>query len=103
MNLRHRVNLQSDGSTDDTIDPSYSNTWKNVPCNIVTVTGGERYRGRQLQAETTNVIEMRYLDNILPNMIAVDSVDSTNYTITRVLDKDKRQRFLFLEAVEVVV
>ncbi len=35
---------------------------KGVPCSIETVTGGEVRRGQQMQAETTKLVTMRFID-----------------------------------------
>lgn len=39
-----------------------------MPCNITTVTGEETYRGRQLEAHISHVVEMRWFDGVLPTM-----------------------------------
>lgn len=101
--FRHRVNIKQDTSADGEVDPTYATLWKEVPCNIVPVTGGENYRGKQLQAETQYVIETRYYSGIAPNMIAVNTLDSTQYLISKLIDVNGRQRFYMIEATEVVV
>ena len=101
--LRHRMKLQADTSTDGAEDPSYTDYATGIPCDIKPVTGGERYLGKQLQAETTLAILTRYNDNFLPTMRAVNEETSVNYAINRLIDVDGRQHFWLIEATEVVV
>lgn len=101
--MRHRITMKQDTSTDDQIDPTYTNFRTGIPCNIVPVTGGERYRGKQLQAETDHLIETRWVSEYKPNMIAVNEVTSAEYTINRILSEHGRDRIALIEATEVVV
>ena len=103
MNMRHRITIKHDTSPDGEVDPTYTALRVNIPCNIVPVNGGERYRGKQLQAETNHVIETRYWSEIKPDMIAVNEVTNAEYTISRVLNHQGRDRMALIEATEVVV
>ena len=101
--LRHRVTIKSDSSTDSELDPTYTTFMAGIPCDIVPTTGGEKYRGKQLQAETQYVIETRFYTGFLPNMIAVNEMTDDEYTINRIIDDRGRSRLLLMEATEVVV
>ena len=101
--LRHRIKLQSDTSTDGAEDPSYTDYATNIPADVKPVTGGERYLGKQLQAETTLAILPRYNENFNPSMRAVNEETSKNYDINRMIDVDGRQHFWLIECTEVVI
>ena len=103
MIYRHRVNINYDAQPDGDVDPQYKTLLFDVPCDIVQVGGGERYRGKQLQAETNTVIETRYYPGFLPNMIAVNVLTAQTYLINKIIDRDGRKRFLLIEAIEVAV
>ena len=103
MIFRHRVNVRYDSAANGEVDPDYQTLLFDLPCDIVQVGGGEKFRGKQLQAETNTVIETRYFDGVLPNMIAVNVVSGVEYLISRILDRDGRKRFVIIEAIEVVV
>ena len=101
--MRHHVTFKSDTSADGAEDPSYTDFLAKVPCDIRPVTGGERYLGKQLQAETTVLIITRYNSSLLPTMRAVNDVTSKVYHISRLIDVDGRQRKWLIECTEVVV
>jgi len=103
MIFKHRIDIKSDTSADGEVDPSYTTLLEDLPCTVVPVNGGEVYRGKQLQAETTIVIETRFYSGILPNMIAVNDLSGSEYLIRKVLKANGRERFLMIEAREVVV
>jgi hypothetical protein len=103
MRLRHRVTFKVDTTTDDTVDPVYTDYLAAVPCSIKPVGGGERVRGMQLQAETTYACECRYYDGLLPDMIAVDDETSVTYYINRIHSVVGRDRTMLIELIEVVV
>ena len=100
MNYRHRVTFRQDTSTDSEVDPTYTD-YLAVPCSVVPVGGGERYRGRQLEAETTTVIETRYYAGLAETMIAVNDVTAAQYTINRIINHEGLFRVLIIEAIEV--
>ena len=100
---RHTVSFLEDISPDGTLDPEYSSHFAAIPASIVPKSGGEVYRGVQIQAETTNVIECRYIAGLKPNMIIRDSVTNQDYLIRSMLDVQGRQREWLIQATEVVV
>jgi len=55
--MRHRMSVYQEASAVGSDDPSYTLLHKNLPCNIVPVSGGEVYRGRQIEAGETHAIE----------------------------------------------
>lgn len=60
---RDIVDILPDSSTGDAPQPSYTTTlYRDVPCEIRAVGGGERYRGRQIEAGIDYVVEMHALD-----------------------------------------
>lgn len=69
---RDMVDIQRDVSTDDNNSPDYSSNgfvmYPSVPCQIEWTTGIETYRGRQLEANTDAVVEMHYMEGLLPTM-----------------------------------
>jgi len=99
---RQLIKFKNDVSEDGTLDPNYSDFFTDIPASIVPKGGGEIYRGVQLQAQTTNVIECRYIDGLLPNMIIEDQ-NKVSYSINRMLDSNGRQREWMIEAIQVVV
>lgn len=101
--FRHRVNFMRDVSPDGTIEPDWKLFLCEIPCNVLEVGGGEKYRGKQLQAETSIVIETRHYDGIKQNMIAVNVLTGVEYTINKINNRHGRSRFLMLEATEVDV
>ena len=100
MNKRHRITLLEDISSDGAQDPVYESTISGVPCNIVPVNGGDKYRGKQLQEDTQYVIEMRWLAGINSKLVAVNDITSVQYLINRVIDHQGRQREIIIEAME---
>ncbi len=100
---RHSIKFQDDNAADSVVDPDYQDHLTGVPAAIVPKGGGEIYRGVLLQAQTTNVIECRYISGLLPNMIIIDEFTKTNYTINKMLNVGGRNREWMIEAIEVVV
>ena len=100
---RDRIHIYSETSAAGSDDPAFATTlWRDLPCSITAVSGGETYRGRQLEATVTHVIEMRYYEGILPNMRAYQPLTSTYYEISRVLSMDNSTQML-LQTTEVVL
>lgn len=99
-NYRHRITIKSDATTDDTVDPSYTVFLSGIPCNIIPKSGSETYRGKQLEADTNYVIEMRWITGIHEQMVAVNELDSTTYYFVAVKDVDGRQREMWIQATE---
>lgn len=69
--FRDRCDIQSDGSTDSNPVPDYTTyapLYESVPCDITTVSGSETFRGRQLEAGMSHVVEMQYLPEINSTM-----------------------------------
>ena len=102
MTYRHRVKILRDSSQDGEPDPNYVQYMSGVPCNIVQITGGEIYRGKQLQAETTTVIEFRNLQGLSTQMIFENLITGQQYLIRRILEHHGRNRVLIAEATEVL-
>lgn len=67
---RDLVHVQQDNSTPDNPDQDFSGTplYRNVPCQIIAVSGGEIFRGRQLESHVSFIVDMHYLPGILPEM-----------------------------------
>lgn len=100
MTLRHMIKFMEDNTPDGVQDPNYVDFATGIPANIVPVTGGERFRGRQLEATTTNVIELRNNPGITPRMIAVNELTGAEYLIGRILDQHGRDRYQIMECTE---
>ena len=102
MTYRHRVKILRDDTLDGEPDPNYVQFLTGIPCNIVQITGGEIYRGKQLQAETTTVIEFRNLQGLSTEMIFENLISGQQYLIRRILEHKGRNRVLIAEATEVL-
>jgi head-tail adaptor len=100
---RDRIHIYSETSADGSDDPAFASTlWRHLPCSINAVSGGENYRGRQIEATVTHVIEMRYYEGILPNMRAYHPVDAKWYEIRSSISMDNNSR-LMLQVTEAVL
>jgi len=66
--LRDRVTITYDSSNTNDPDPTYSTLYSNEPAKITEVGGSETFRGRQLEAHVTAVIEMRYRSDVTSEM-----------------------------------
>jgi SPP1 family predicted phage head-tail adaptor len=69
--LRHRLTIQQDsGTTQDASGQTTSNwtEYKTVWADIQPVSGLERNRANQMQAETSHLISIRYLDGVTTKM-----------------------------------
>ena len=85
---------------------TYAPLYENVPCDVTTVSGSEVFRGKQVVAGTSHVIELHYMPNILPNMqvfiIGGTLADRTlNITSVVPIDFNGRRRKLQLFCQEV--
>jgi hypothetical protein len=66
---RDTVTIQTMDAADGTATPSYSTTFmEDVPCSIFVRGGDETYKGRILEGHLTHVVEMQWLDGLLPSM-----------------------------------
>jgi head-tail adaptor len=100
---RDRIHIYAETSADGSDDPAFATTlWRDLPCSITAVSGGETYRGRQLEATVTHVIEMRYYGGILPSMRAYQPLTGTWYELSRALAMDNSTQLL-IQATEVVL
>lgn len=66
MSYNDRVDVYNDISAAGSSVPDYSGmpTYRDVPCTIRTVAGDETYRGRQLEAHLSHVVELWHLPSI---------------------------------------
>ena len=102
--FRDRCDIQADGSTDSNPSPDYSTyapLYESVPCDVTTVTGSETFRGRQLEAGMSHVVEMQFLPDITASMrlsLTGGTLSGRTLNIAAVvpLDYDGRQRKLQL-------
>ena len=102
MTYRHRIKILRDDTLDGEVDPNYVQYMTGIPCNIVPITGGEIYRGKQIQAETTTMIEFRNLQGLSTRMVFENLINGQRYLITRILEHHGRNRVLMAEAIEVL-
>jgi len=73
---RERVRIEQDNSAAGDPDPDYTGTplAADVPCKIISVSGEETFRGRQLDPSVNYVVEMWQMDGVTPDMrVAVTS------------------------------
>lgn len=102
-NYRDRIHVYRETSADGSDNPAFANSlWRDLPCSITAVSGGETYRGRQIEATVTHVIEMRYYDGILPSMRAYQPLTETYYEIRSSLSMDNNTQ-LMMQVTEVVL
>ena len=99
--LRYRIDIYSETSADGAEAPSYTLWMRNMPCDIVQVSGGETYRGRQIEATATHVISFRYKEGIKPMMKFVD-LNSITYHVVKITRRMGRDHMLDVQCVEVV-
>lgn len=59
-----RVNIEDDVATGDNNAEVFGDSVTGIPCTIVTVSGDETYRGRQLEPHISHVVEMRFRSGI---------------------------------------
>lgn len=101
--MRYRVTIKRENSADGSDVPTYDNFMQQVPCDIVPVSGGETYRGRQIEATATHLISTRYVDGVLPTMKLVDDHSSVEYFIERINKRDGRNHMLDIQCRERVL
>lgn len=70
--FRDLIEIQQDSSAAGSAQPDYSGApkYRSVPCKITPIAGSETWRGRQLEAHRSHVIECQYLDGVGPTMRA---------------------------------
>ena len=99
--LRYRVTIERENSADGAEVPTYATFLADVPCDIVQVSGGEIYRGRQIEANASHMISMRYIEGVLPTMRLVQG--AVIYNISKITRRNGRDHMLDIQASEVVV
>lgn len=100
--MRHRVTINVDQSSDSAEVNDFQPVHTGVPCNIVDIAGAEKFRGEQLEATTTHIVEMRVLVDfeLLPTMQLVDARGRV-LEIINSLDKTGRERYLQIQCSQV--
>mgnify|MGYP000743035200 CR=1 FL=1 len=102
---RHRLDAkQHDGTLDGHGDPTYTvpGDWDTVvtgwPCEMLTVSAGERVRGRQVTDQTTVVFfgEFQGGSTITPDMRV--EVNSVTYEVVTAFDPENTRREYRVEA-----
>jgi len=101
---RHRfrkfATIVRDASNDGDEQPDYSDHFReNVPCNVFDVRGAETFRARQISAEVTQVVTMRYVEGLRHDMRI--NVGDRRLNIVSILDKDGVERFHEVDCSEV--
>lgn len=68
--LRELGDIEQDSAAANASQPDYSGTafMRNVPSSIASTSGSETFRGRQLTAETSHVVELNRIPGIKPDM-----------------------------------
>ena len=99
---RHTVDFLQDTANNEDLDPTYGTFFAGMPCDIIDKGGREVFRGNQLQAETTHLIQCRYVAGLKPNMVAKNVVTEEVYLITKIIDATGRDRYLIIEAIQEV-
>lgn len=70
--FRDVIDIEQDRSAAGAPVPDYSGTpkYRDVPCKITAISGSETWRGRQLEAHRSHVIECQYLPEVTATMRA---------------------------------
>jgi len=103
--LRQRITLQEATHEQDAAGQPVA-LWgalaggSNLPARVENVTGGETIRGRQVSAETTTLLTIRYLAGVTPQMRVL--YEGRTLGIVRASDPDGARRELRIECREVV-
>ena len=73
MSYRDTIDIYQRSEADGEPIPTFTGSplYRSVPCTINTTKGAEFFRGRQLEANTTHVVDARYLPSITTSMRAV--------------------------------
>lgn len=101
--MRYRVTIKRENSADGADTPTYDNYMQAVPCDIQPVSGGESYRGKQIEATATHLISMRYVAGMLPTMKLIDDHSDVEYFIERIQKRDGRNHILDIQCREDVL
>ncbi len=101
MTYRHRIKILRDSSQDGEPDPSYVQFMTGIPCSIIPITGGEVYRGKQIESTTTTVVEFRNLQGLATTMIFENLLTGEQYLVRRILQHQGRDRVLIAETTAV--
>jgi SPP1 family predicted phage head-tail adaptor len=100
--MRERVEIQSLATSRDELG-SITETWSELAtvwASVRSVSAREYYAARQVNAEVTHRVAIRYRSDVTPLMRLIWG--SRTLEIVSALDKDGRERFLELLCTEVV-
>lgn len=101
--LRYRLDFYKETSADGAEAPTYT-LWKaEIPVDIVPVSGGEIYRGRQIEATATHVVTMRHIEGVLPTMRLKDTKTEQLYHIEKLPKREGRDYMIDLQCREIVL
>lgn len=104
---RDRINILPDASLDGSPTPDYTTyapQFENLPCDITTVAGLETFRGRQIEATTSHVVELHYVTGISPRSrasVVGGTLSGRTLSIKAVIPTDTQPRKLTLNCEEV--
>lgn len=100
MSMRHVLTWQYDNSDDGADVPTYTTYLKNWPCEIVQVSGGETFRGKQIESQVTAVIEGRWVNGATSAMRLYDEVRERYFHIQRIFELEGRRHNIQVHATE---
>lgn len=106
--MRHKVDIQSQASGLDAAgqpNGAWSNLLSDVPANVHTIRGAEGFRGRQVDARSTHVIETRWNNSVtIEHRVSYNPEGQGPQTlnIIAINDVDGRQRYMVLDCMEAV-
>ena len=66
--LRDRVRIKHDTSDTNDPDTAYTDLYVNEPAQITEVSGGESFRGRQLEGHVKAIVVIRYRSDVTEKM-----------------------------------
>lgn len=91
MRKRHVIEVLEDISDEFAVEESWRSK-RRIYANVFDVAGGERFRGRQLEAEVTCVVETNYHEWLDPKQRF--EFRGKQLEIVSILDREQRQREL---------
>lgn len=93
---QHFIDFHRDASDAGDPSPSFEQWCPNVPAAVMDIGGGESYRGRQIEANSTTIFHIEYLQGVDETMQIKH--DGVYYEINRIDDPGHMHRELIIQA-----
>ena len=93
---QHFITFSRDVSDDGAQEPKFEEWCPNIPAGVKDVGGGESFRGSQIEANTTTVFTIEYMEGVNARM----QIEHENqiYEINRIDDPGHMHRELVIQA-----